>query len=83
MRLSHPRFVCAKGMSFGRFAQRSFTGRSASCENASGTWRAESVQKIGESKRKAFFSQILLRLDVTAQSTRAHMCPYFITAQHH
>ena len=28
-------------------------------------------------KKKGFFSEILLRLDFTAQGTRAHMCPYF------
>ena len=34
-------------------------------------------------KERLLFSEILLRLDFTAQGTRAHMCPYFLTEQNH
>ena len=51
-RLGHPRFACARGMYFRRFARRSSDGDSASYGNVSTAWRRE-MKDIGRSKRKA------------------------------
>ena len=57
MRLSHPRFACAKGMYFGRFARRSFDGGSTSCEHVSTTYGAKLVQGFWRSQERKDISR--------------------------
>ena len=64
-RLGHPRFACARGMYFRRFARRSSVGESASLENVSTAWGARS--RISEGRTGRHPSQIVLRVDLTTQ----------------